>query len=146
MNVDLALPNETQPSTKTIVRSFLEALGRGDIRAVAGMLTEDAVWSEPNTPPIPGTFQGRGLIERHLIDVWQISGGETRHVQIRHLLASGDTVAAICTGRTRRADDPFPILEVLLFRLQGARISRVSAFLSGPADGAERPDEARSTF
>src|ERR671917_920290 len=54
--VDERLPEESQQATlralgddgiAEIVESYMDALGRGDVDAVVGMLTEDAAWSMP---------------------------------------------------------------------------------------------------
>jgi RNA polymerase sigma-70 factor (ECF subfamily) len=103
---------------RRLVAAYSDAMERGDVDAVIGMLTEDATWS---MPPLPCWFAGHdgvaGFLSRYAFSVaW-------RHLPAR---ASGQ-VAVGCYAR-----DPVSgryvasVLDVL--SVAGGRISAVTAF------------------
>jgi RNA polymerase sigma-70 factor, ECF subfamily len=77
--VDDKLPEESQQATlrslgdeklQEIVESYMDAMGRGDVDAMIGMLAEDAAWS---MPPLPGWFTGTEAL-RGFMEVGPLSG------------------------------------------------------------------------
>src|SRR5207248_120288 len=66
--VDERLPDQSQQATlralgdkrvSEIVERYMDAMGRGDVKAVVGMLAEDAAWS---MPPLGSWFRGHDAL------------------------------------------------------------------------------------
>lgn len=103
---------------RRLVAAYSDAMERGDVDAVIGLLTEDATWS---MPPLPCWFAGHD----------GITGFLTRYgfsVEWRHLPAHASGQLAVgCYAR-----DPVSgrhlasVLDVL--SVEGARISAITAF------------------
>src|SRR5687767_12657018 len=71
--VDERLPEQSQQATlralgderiRELVESYMDAMQRGDVDAVVGMLAEDAAWS---MPPLAAWFSGRDALTGFLI-------------------------------------------------------------------------------
>jgi RNA polymerase sigma-70 factor, ECF subfamily len=127
--VDQRLPEHSQQATlhalgderlREIVRDYADALQRGDVEAVVGMLAEDAAWS---MPPLPGWYRGREavvafLTEYPLRERW-------RHVPTR---ANGQLAVGCYMWDEERETYAAAVLDVLT--LDGDRIAEVTAFLA----------------
>src|SRR3954453_20983542 len=82
------LPDETQQATlrslgddrlREIVETYMDAMQRGDVTAVVGMLAEDACWS---MPPLASWFRGDDLSD--FLTIGPLSGEyRRRHVATR---------------------------------------------------------------
>src|SRR3954452_21375628 len=128
--VDERLPERSQLQTlrelgdervTEIVEAYMDAMGRGDVRAVIGLLAEDAAWS---MPPLSSWYRGREEL-RDFLHVGPLSG----HFRWRHRATTVNGQAAV-GGYTWHPETgtylPFA-LDVLTLR--GARIAEVTAFI-----------------
>jgi RNA polymerase sigma-70 factor (ECF subfamily) len=138
------LPEESQQATlrslgdsglRQVVDGYVEAWGRGDVKAVVAMLTEDATFA---MPPLKSWFGGRAAIAVFLAG-WPLSGAwRWRQVRVR---ASGqEALAFYAWDEDQAAYLPFA-LNVLTLR--GAQISDVTAFLTRSTEIADRDVIAR---
>jgi len=123
------------PRVREIVEAYMDAMGRGDVDAVVGMLAQDAAWS---MPPLTSWFRGhddlRGFLRRGPLS------GEWRW---RHLPAhaSGQVAVAVYGFDEQRGHfRPFA-LDVLT--LSGDRIAEVTAFITRTSDLPEGEEFAR---
>jgi RNA polymerase sigma-70 factor, ECF subfamily len=137
-SVDERLPEQSQQATlralgdrdlRDVVESYMDAMDRGDVDAVVGMLAEDAAWS---MPPLASWFRGRDAITEFLAG-YPLSGAwRWRRLPSR---ANGQPAIGAYTWRAEEeAYRPFA-LDVLT--LEGARIKEVTAFI---ARSPEDPD------
>ncbi|MGA7435092.1 MAG: sigma-70 family RNA polymerase sigma factor [Solirubrobacterales bacterium] len=124
---------------REIVTAYMEAMQRGDVDAVVGMLTEDAAWS---MPPLASWYGGLEQV-RQFLQRGPLSGEFSwRHVPVR---ANGQTAVGCYTWNDdRKAFMPFCI-DVLT--LDGERLSAVTAFIVKTMDVPDGdfdhwPDEA----
>jgi RNA polymerase sigma-70 factor (ECF subfamily) len=128
--IDEHLPDETQQATlrsigdekmREIVDAYMDALERGDVKQVVGILTEDAAWS---MPPMSTWFGGADLPE--FMRVGPLSGEwKWRNVATR---ANGQpAVAAYCWNEEAGAYLAFG-LNVLTF--EGDRVKEITSFLN----------------
>ena len=71
--VDERLPDRSQQAnlrelgderTRKVVEAYMDAMQRGDVEAVVGMLAEDAAWS---MPPLPAWFSGHEALRGFLV-------------------------------------------------------------------------------
>ena len=141
-SIDACTPERSQQAVlrelgdarvRGIVRDYADAMQRGDVDAVVGMLTEDATWS---MPPLPCWFAGRdvrGFLENHALTVrW------------RHLPARANGQAAVGCYAWDAAGGRWvgSVLDVLT--LEGDRVAAVTAFATDPVfRGLARPDGPR---
>lgn len=124
---------------REIVEAYMEAMQRGDVNAVVGMLTEDAAWS---MPPLASWYGGIDQV-REFLQVGPLSGEfRWKHVPVR---ANGQAAVGCYTWHEdRNAYLPFCIDVITL---EGDRISAVTAFIVKTMDVPDGdfdhwPDEA----
>ena len=130
--VDQKLPAESQQATlrslgdeklREIVEGYMEAMSRGDIDAVIGMLAEDAAWS---MPPVPAWFAGHEALRGFLAN-----GPLSGDWRWRHLPATASGQAAIGSYAWYEPDGcyrPFA-MDVLTVGGDG-RIQEVTSFIT----------------
>jgi RNA polymerase sigma-70 factor (ECF subfamily) len=142
--VDERLPDQSQQATlralgdkrvSEIVERYMDAMGRGDVKAVVGMLAEDAAWS---MPPLGSWFRGQEALTVFL-EKGPLSGEwRWRHLPTR---ASGQPAVGCYTWHEDAAAYlPFA-LDVLTLR--GLRIQEVTAFIVRSAENADAAVFAR---
>ncbi len=142
--VDERLPAQSQQETlrslgderiREIVEAYMDAMERGDVTAVVGMLAEDAAWS---MPPLAAWFGGLDAIE-----VFLRRGPLTGEWRWRHLptRVSGQAASAVYSWDSERQTHlPFA-LDVLT--LEGDRIKDITAFVTRSIEGRDRDFYAR---
>ncbi len=129
--VEERLPEESQQRTlrelgdrklREIVEKYMDAMQRGDVATVVGMLTQDAAWS---MPPLPNWFRGKHAMQRFLT-LGPLSGAfRWRHVPTR---ASGQ-LAVGCYTWHEDAGCYLPFCVDVLTR-RGEEIEQVTAFIA----------------
>jgi RNA polymerase sigma-70 factor, ECF subfamily len=124
------LPDRSQQATlrtlgdrrlRKLVDDYVDAMERGDVDAVVGMLVEDATWS---MPPNPVWYSGHTEIASFLIDGPLSATARWRHLPTR---ANGQLAVAGYLWDPKRQTYLFHVLDVLT--LEGARIKAITAFL-----------------
>ncbi len=136
--VDERLPERSQQATlrslgdarlREIVEGYMDAMQRGDVDAVVGMLAEDAAWS---MPPAAAWFSGLEGI-RGFLGVGPLSGEwRWRHLPVR---VNGQAASgAYCWHPQADAYLPFA-LDVLT--LEGDRIKQITSFITRPTDSRD---------
>jgi RNA polymerase sigma-70 factor (ECF subfamily) len=102
-----------------LVRRYADALQRGDVDAVLGLLTEDATWS---MPPMPTWYTGRPALERFLRE-----GPAT--VAWRHRITSANGQPAVACYAWDQLRGAFVLFALDVLTLRGERIAAVTAFI-----------------
>ena len=136
--VDERLPERSQQATlrslgdarlREIVEGYMDAMQRGDVDAVVGMLAEDVAWS---MPPAEAWFGGLESV-RGFLGVGPLSGEwRWRHLPVR---VNGQAASgAYCWHDQEGAYLPFA-LDVLT--LEGDRIKEITSFITRPTEGRE---------
>jgi RNA polymerase sigma-70 factor (ECF subfamily) len=114
--------------TRDLAWRYADAMERGDIEALVGMLTQDVTWS---MPPIPTWFRGLAAVRDFLVrypltDRWV-------HRPVR---ANGQLAVA---GYVYDADRPgFVPMAVDVLTLSGDKIAAVTGFLAIELTGPDR--------
>jgi len=132
--IDDKLPSQSQQQTlrslgdhrlEALVQRYMDAMQRGDVETVVGLLAEDAAWS---MPPLASWYRGADLPE--FLRIGPLSGlYRWRHVATH---ANGQpAVAAYTWHQDENAYLPFA-LDVLT--LKGGRIEQVTAFIARSPD------------
>jgi RNA polymerase sigma-70 factor (ECF subfamily) len=138
--VDERLPEQSQQATlralgderiREVVESYMDAMQRGDVEAVVGMLAEDAAWS---MPPLAAWFSGRDALTGFLI-LGPLSGDwRWRHLPAR---ANGQAaVGSYCWYEEDESHRPFA-LDVLTLDGRG-QIKEVTSFITRSTLGRDR--------
>jgi RNA polymerase sigma-70 factor (ECF subfamily) len=129
--VDERLPERSQQATlralgdqrlREVVEGYMDAMARGDVDAVVGLLAQDAVWS---MPPLASWYDGRDEIAVFLANA-PLNG----RWRWRHLPARANGQAAVGTyawDAVDRTHHPFS-LDVLTLR--GARVAEITSFIT----------------
>jgi len=137
--IDDRLPEQSQQATlralgdedlRKMVEGYMDAMQRGDVDAVVGMLAQDAAWS---MPPLAAWFTGDALPA--FLRFGPLSGAwRWRH---RAGWASGQPAVGAYTWDEREESYlPFA-LDVLT--LEGQKIKEITSFITRSTDGGE-PD------
>jgi RNA polymerase sigma-70 factor (ECF subfamily) len=138
--VDSRLPEQSQQATlrslgderlREIVETYMDAMARGDVDAVIGLLADDAAWS---MPPLAAWFRGGDALTGFLL-----RGPLSGDWRWRHLPARVNGQAAVgsyCWHPEEQSYLPFA-LDVLT--LDGARIKEITSFITRPTLGGD-PD------
>ena len=136
--IDERLPEQSQQATlralgddalREVVEGYMEAMARGDVDAVVGMLAEDSAWS---MPPLAAWFTGlEGLTG--FLHHGPLSGEwRWRHAATR---ANGQAaVGAYTWQEEHRTHLPFA-LDVLT--LDGAKIKAITSFITRSTEGGD---------
>jgi RNA polymerase sigma-70 factor, ECF subfamily len=132
--VDERLPEQSQQATlqalgderlREVVESYMDAMGRGDVRAVVDMLAEDAAWS---MPPLGTWFRGHDAITAFLR-----AGPLSGEWRWRHLPARANGQAAIGCYTWNAAEESYRPFALDVLTLQGEQIKEVTAFITRSA-------------
>ncbi|HEY1642903.1 MAG TPA: sigma-70 family RNA polymerase sigma factor [Streptosporangiaceae bacterium] len=106
--------------TRELARRYTDAMQRGDIEALTGLLTQDVTWS---MPPVPTWFRGREPVRDFLIRYPLTDRWRHRPAQASGQLAVGGYVFDTDRGAFIPAS-----LEVIT--LEGDKIAAVTGFLT----------------
>ena len=127
--IDERLPERSQQATlralgddrvRTLVERYMDAMERGDVDAIVGMLSEDATWS---MPPYPSWFRGHEAIVGFLHD------GPLK-VRWRHLPAHANGQAAVGCYSWEEERGRYEGHVIDVFTFDGPRIAAVTSFIS----------------
>jgi uncharacterized protein len=114
-----------------VVREIFDAFARKEGFALRGLFAEDAIWSVPGRGIMAGTYRGRDEIFRFLTRLPKETEGTYRS-ELVDVLASDSRVAALYRARGTRRGRILELDQVLLFTLEGGRVTRVLALPSDP--------------
>ena len=130
--VEERVPEESQQQTlrtlgdervREVVESYMDAMGRGDVETMVGLLAEDAAWS---MPPLPSWYRGSEAL-REFMHQGPLSGDW----RWRHLPAHANgqpAVGSYAWYEPERSYRPFA-LDVLSLDGRG-RIAEVTSFIT----------------
>jgi RNA polymerase sigma-70 factor (ECF subfamily) len=142
--VDEKRPAQSQQATlralgderlREIVERYMDALGRGDVEAVVGMLAEDAAWS---MPPLASWF--RGLDE---VSAWLARGPLSGAFRWRHLPTTASGQPAVGVYNWDEEQQVYLPFALDVITLEGDRIKEVTAFITRRVAGADPEYYAR---
>ena len=129
--VDERLPEQSQQATlrslgddrlREVVEGYMDAMQRGDVEAVVGMLAEDAAWS---MPPLAAWFSGHEALTGFL-HFGPLSGDwRWRHVPAR---ASGQ--AAVGSYAWHEQEQGYLPFALDVLTLEGERIKEITSFIT----------------
>ena len=111
-----------------IVRSYFEAVARGDIGALNDLIADDLVWHQPGQHALAGTHNGKDGLFALLGQFMERSGGTFKIDAVGTLMANGDLVATTLHFEASRGDAAMAMSGIDLLRLKGGKIAEVWLF------------------
>ena len=143
--VDERLPAQSQQATlrtlgderlRALVEGYMDAMQRGDVEAVVGMLAEDASWS---MPPLASWYHGHEELA-----VFLARGPLSGAWRWRHLPAHANGQPAVGAYTWREEESCFLPFALDVLTLSGERIKEVTAFIARSAE--ERDPDAFARY
>jgi RNA polymerase sigma-70 factor (ECF subfamily) len=143
--VDERLPAQSQQATlrtlgderlRALVEGYMDAMQRGDVEAVVGMLAEDASWS---MPPLASWYHGHEELA-----VFLARGPLSGAWRWRHLPAHANGQPAVGSYTWREEESCFLPFALDVLTLSGERIKEVTAFIARSAE--ERDPDAFARY
>jgi RNA polymerase sigma-70 factor, ECF subfamily len=129
--VDERLPEQSQQATlrqlgdehlRRVVEGYMDAMHRGDVDAVVGLLAEDATWS---MPPLPGWFRGEDALRGFML-----RGPLSGDWRWRHLPARASGQAAVGSYAWYEEDQSYRPFALDVLTLEGERIKAITSFIT----------------
>jgi RNA polymerase sigma-70 factor (ECF subfamily) len=129
--VDDRLPEQSQQATlrslgderlTEVVEGYMDAMQRGDVDAVVGMLAEDAAWS---MPPLAAWFSGHEAL-RGFLEFGPLSGDW----RWRHRPARASGQAAVGSYAWYEKDGCYRPFALDVLTLDGTKIKEVTSFIT----------------
>ena len=118
-----------QQSSAAIVGSFYDALGRGDVEAVARLCTPEITVHVPGASPLAGLYSGRDAALGFLGKMQAAAAG-TYRAELRGLFTNGDRVVAVHRGTAARGEKTLDVDAGLLFEVADGAVAAISVFQS----------------
>ena len=114
-----------------VIRAMFDAFARKDGMPLRDIFAENAHWTVPGDGIMAGTVTGRDEIIRFLGRLPRETNG-TYGSELIDVLSSEERAAAVYRAYGEREGRRIDIVQVLLFRLEGGRITEALALPSDP--------------
>ena len=111
-----------------LVRSYFDAVARGDLESAGNTFADDLVWHQPGTNTLSGTHSGKPAVFGLLGAFMERSAGTFRIDQVDRLFANADLVAATIRFSASAGDKSMSMAGVDLLRVAEGRIAEVWLF------------------
>ena len=111
-----------------IVRSYFEAVAKGDFDTVGSLFAEDIVWHQPGEGIQSGTYSGKADVFAHLGNFMKWSDGSFAIDDIEYIADNGDLVTATIHFKAEKAGKKLDMNGVDLLRIENGKISEVWLF------------------
>ncbi|MGW4801981.1 nuclear transport factor 2 family protein [Nonomuraea sp. MG754425] len=121
----------TEHSHITVVSGFYDALAKGDLDNLQGLLTEDVVFHVPGRGPMARDYRGKQEVLGYLGRLAQSTTGTLR-LDPDDYLVGGDRVAAVLRIQGERDGRTLDDHGVQLFRIDDGKIGERSSFPHDP--------------
>jgi ketosteroid isomerase-like protein len=104
------------------VRGGYEAFNSGDMKTLAELFDESAVWHTPGRSSLAGDHQGRDATFAYFGRLGQESGG-TFQARLQRLLADDERVVGIHRSSAERDGKQLDVDVCLVFQLEDGRVT-----------------------
>lgn len=115
-----------------IVRRGYEAFDAGDMAALAGLFTADAVWEAAGSGPLSGTKQGRDAVLAYFGELAARSGG-TFKVAVRDIIGGENHTVGLQHAHAERNGKTMDSDQVLVFEIRDGKVVRGQEFFADTA-------------
>ncbi len=111
-----------QPNVE-LVNAWFAALGSGDTRAAANLMSDDAVWHTGGRGRFAGDFEGKEAI----VDSLDRFGAATDSItdDLHAVLADDEHTVALNNSTVTRGDQTLNQSNIFVFHITGGRITEV---------------------
>jgi uncharacterized protein len=103
-----------------LVRRGYEAFGRGDVATVLQIFDPNIHWHVPGRGPLSGDYIGHDEVLGFFSKTQELAAG-TFSIEIDDMLASAQSVVALCTVSARRHGQDWSTPEVHVWRVANGR-------------------------
>ena len=120
-----------------LVRSYFDALNRGDFAGAGSTFADDLVWHQPGTHSLSGTHRGKAAVFGLLGAFVERSAGSFRIDRVDQLFGNGDLVAATIVFSASAGAKSMAMAGVDLLRVENGKIAEAWLFSADqPAEDA----------
>jgi ketosteroid isomerase-like protein len=105
-----------------VVRKGYEAFQKGDLAAFDELMTDDCVWHVPGRGQLAGDKKGRKATVEYYGQLGVLSEGTVK-VELHDVFGNDEHVVGLHSTSAQRGGKSFKTTEVIVFHLQGGRIS-----------------------
>ena len=91
-------------ANKQLVEQFFESSNAGDLESSIGLIADDIEWTEFGTTSLAGTHRGIQELQEKLLGPLFSQLKQGIHMEVRRLIAEGDTVVAETRGTAETLD------------------------------------------
>jgi RNA polymerase sigma-70 factor (ECF subfamily) len=120
--VDWTVPSEPTAQEREVLRHYIDASERADLRSLTALLREDARMA---MPPQPGTWVGRDA----LIELWRPAVvGPEAFGEFRLIPTGANRQPAAAAYVRRSGDDRYRPLSIDVLRIEDALVAEVTTF------------------
>lgn len=120
--------NTTSQKNIELVRSYFDAVAKGDFETVGKIFADDIVWHQPGNGSLSGTYRGKEAVYGLQGRFMERSGGSFRIDSVGPLMAQGDQVATPLHFRAEKPRASMAMSGVDVLRIDGGRICEVWLF------------------
>jgi ketosteroid isomerase-like protein len=113
----------TQHPNAELIKSMVEAFGKGDLMTVRAAFAPDAAWELPGRGRLAGIYRGPDEIIGFLAKAYELSGG-TLALELIDVLSSDRGAAHVQWVSAERDGRSFRIVEVLVHEISDGKIVR----------------------
>ena len=111
-----------------LVRTYFDAVARGDIGALGALFSDELVWHQPGKGALSGTYSGKDALFGLLGSFMERSGGTFRIDEIGKLLANGDYVATTLHFHAKASGKDLSMSGIDVLRIEDGKIHEVWLF------------------
>ena len=115
----------TENPLAATVRGFYDALARGDVEAIPGMMSPEITLRMPGRSPLAGLYTGRDSAVGFLGQMQAAAGGTFR-AELRDLYSSDTQVVAIHHGTGTRGEKTLDADAALVFEVSAGVVTGVA--------------------
>ena len=115
------------PTNATIIRKTYDNFAKGDIPAVLETFDASITWHVPGQSPLSGDYKGHDDVVGFFKHTLALCGG-TFAIDVHHVLAEEDVVAALVTVKAERNGHSAAFPEVHVWRLANEKITEFREF------------------
>ncbi|MDQ0073090.1 ketosteroid isomerase-like protein [Variovorax boronicumulans] len=129
MNTNTTIDTTTTPQRNIeLVRSYFDAIAKGDFETVGKIFADDIVWHQPGNGSLSGTHRGKEAVYALLGRFMERSGGSFRIDSVGPLMAQGDQVATPLHFSAEKPGASMAMPGVDVLRIEDGRICEVWLF------------------
>ncbi len=109
----------------SIMRTYLDALSKGDMEKIGKLLDDDVIWHQPGSSQLSGLHRGKQNLFAHLGRFMELSGNTFRMTEVGSVMANENMVAATLHFMAERPGRTLSMDGVDVMRIADGKIKEV---------------------